>query len=120
MVIIFASFASVITVIRKNHNRRSKMGLTSHLSNAYDTFSSFHVSFSLISSLTKISLMTSLIMMVLGTGLPENLVYLVCALFYFSKIPLIVFVDCHVMVTNTFVVSVEYFQSEYFPAQKIV
>ena len=49
-------------------------------------------------------------MMVLGPGLPENLVYLVLALFYLSKIPLIVFVDCHVMESqNPFVVSVECF-----------
>ena len=63
------------------------MGLTSHLSYAYDAFSSYHVSFSLMSSLTKMSLMTSLTMMVLGPG------YLVHALFYFLKFLLIVFVD---------------------------
>ena len=41
--------------------------------------------------------------------------------FYFLKIPLIVFVDFHVMESqNSFVMSVEYFQSEYFPAQKLV
>ena len=42
-----------------NQNRRSMMGLTSHLSCVYDDFSSYRVSF---------SLMTSLTMMGLGTG----------------------------------------------------
>ena len=84
------------------------MGLTSNLSDAYDTFSSYRVYFSLISSLTKISLMTSLTMMVLGPGLPLNLVYLLCV--HFLKFPLIKFVDCHVMESqNPFVVSVVYF-----------
>ena len=56
--------------------------------------------------------MKSLEMMVMGPGLLENqnLVYLVRALFYFSKILLIVFVDCHVTESqNPFVLSVEYF-----------
>ena len=67
------------------------------------------------------SLMTSLTIMVLGPGLPDNLVYLVHALIYFLKILLIVFVDCHVMDSqDPFVVSVEYFQSEYFPTLKLV
>ena len=95
------------------------MGLMSHLSNAYDAFHFYRVSFYLILILTNMSLMTSLIMKVQGPGLPDSLVYLVRALFYSSKIPLIVFVDCHVMESqNPFVVSVEYFQSEYFTAQK--
>ena len=86
------------------------MGLTSHLSDAYDTFSSYRVSFSLIWSLTKMSLMTSLTMMVLGPGLPENLVYLVRTLLYFLIFPLIVFVDFQVMKSQNLVVaSVEYF-----------
>ena len=89
------------------------MGLTSHISDAYDTFSSYPVSFSLISSVTKMSLMMSLMMMVLSLGLTLNLVYLFCA--HFLKFLLIVFVDCHVTESqNTFVMSVEYFQSEYF------
>ena len=68
---------------------------------------------------TSMSLVTSLTMMVLGPGFPFNLVYLLCA--NFLKFPLIVFVDCHVMESkNLFVVSVEYFQSKYFPAQKLV
>ena len=62
------------------------MGLTSHLSYAYDDFSSYCVSFSLISSLTKMSLMTSLTTVVLGPGLQENLLYLIHSLFYFLKI----------------------------------
>ena len=99
---------------RKNQNRRSKMGLTSRLSYAYDAFSSYRVSFSLILSLTKMYLMTSLTMMVLGP------VYLVCALFYSFKFPLVVSVECFQLMEpqNPVVVSVEYFQSEYFPAQK--
>ena len=75
------------------------MGLTSHLPYAYDAFSFYRISFSLVMSLIKMSLMTSLKMMVLG------LVYLVCSLFYFLEFPLIVLL--------------EYFQSEYFPAQKL-
>ena len=55
------------------------MVLTSHLSDAYGAFSSYRVSFSLFSILKKMSLMTSLTMMVMGTGLPLNLVYLLCA-----------------------------------------
>ena len=95
------------------------MGLTSHLSDAYNAFSSYRVSFYLISSLTKMSFMTSLIMTVLGPSLPLNPVYLLRA--HFLKSRLIVFVDCHVMESqNLFVVSVEYFQSEYFPAKKLV
>ena len=43
-------------------------------------FSSYRVSFSLMTSLTMISLMTSLMMMVLGPG------YLVRAIFHFLKI----------------------------------
>ena len=56
------------------------MGLTSHLSYAYDAFSSYNVSFSLILSLTKMSLMTSLTMMVLGLG------YLIRAIFLFFEV----------------------------------
>ena len=55
------------------------MGMTSHIYDAYDAFSSYRVSFSLVSSLTKMSLMTSMTMMVLGPG------YLVRALFIFLK-----------------------------------
>ena len=58
-----------------NQNRRSMMGLTSHLSCVYDAFFSYRVSF---------YLMTSLIMM----GLEP--VHLVRALFHFPlKIPLV-------------------------------
>ena len=46
------------------------MGLTSHLSDAYDAFSSYFVFFSFILSLMKMSLMKSLTVMVLGPGLP--------------------------------------------------
>ena len=91
------------------------MGLTSHISYAYDDFSSYCVSFYLILSLTNMSLMTSLTIMVMVPG------YLVPSLFNSLKIPLIVFVECFQLMEsqNPVVVSVEYFQSEYFPAQKL-
>ena len=96
------------------------MGLMSHISYAYDDFSSYRVSYFLISSLANISLMTSMTMMVLGLGLPENLVYLVRAFFYFLKFLLIVFMDFQLMESkNPVVVSVKYYQSEYFPTQKL-
>ena len=66
----------------KNYNRRSMMGLTSHLYYAYNSFSSYCVNF---------SVMTSLTMMVLVPG------HLVRALFHFALKILLV-------------VSVEYFQ----------
>ena len=44
------------------------MVLTSHLSLAFDAFSPYRVSFSLILSMTKMSLMMSLTMMVLSLG----------------------------------------------------
>ena len=66
---------------RKNQNRISKMGPTSHLSHAYNAFSSYRVSFSLISNMTKMSLMMSLTIMVLDPCLLLNLVYLIRALF---------------------------------------
>ena len=68
------------------------MGWTSHLSDAYDNFSSYRVSSSLIFILMKMSVMTSLMMMVLGLGSP-----LVCAFLNLLNYPLIVLVDCHVM-----------------------
>ena len=60
-----------------SQNRRSKMGLTSNLSCFYDAFYFDCVSFSLMMSLTIISSMTSVMMIVLGTG------YLVRDLFIF-------------------------------------
>ena len=89
------------------------MGLTSHISDAYEDFSSYFVSSSLIFSLMKISVMKILTMMVLGPG---SLMFrdFLRVLNYL----LIVLVDCHVMESpNLFVVSVEYFQ---FPAQKLL
>ena len=68
------------------------MGLTSHLSDAYDTFSSFCVSSSLLLSPMKMSLMTSLAMMVMGLGSP-----LVRAFLHYLNYLLIVLVDCHFM-----------------------
>ena len=74
------------------------MGLTSHLSDAYDAFSSSCFSFSLLLILMKMSL-TNQTMKVLGPGLSP-----VHALSYFSlKIPLVVGVA-----QNPLVVSVEY------------
>ena len=82
------------------------MGLTGHLSYAYDNFSSYCVFSPLISSLTNMSLMTSLMMMVLGPGC------LVRVLVYFLNFTLIVFVECFQLMEsqNPVVVSVEYFQ----------
>ena len=89
------------------------MGLTSHLSNAYDTFSSFCASSSLLLSLMNMSLMTSLKMKVLGPGSPP-----VYAFLHVLKYPLIMLVDRHLMWSpNPFVVSVEYSP---FPAQKLL
>ena len=86
MFLLFALFASVITVIQKNHNLRSKMVMTSHISDTNDAFSSYCISSSLILSLMKMSLITSLAMMVLGPGSPS-----VCAFLHFPlKIPLVV------------------------------
>ena len=91
MSLLFTSLASVITVIGKNQNRRSMMGLTSHLSCVYDTFSSYRVSF---------SLMTIMTVMVLVMG------YLVRALFHFPlEILLVVSVEYFPVVA-----SVKYFQ----------
>ena len=66
---------------RKNQNRCSKIGLMSHLSDAYDAFSSYWVSSSLILSLMKMYLMTSLTMMVLGPDSPP-----VCAFLHFFEL----------------------------------
>ena len=102
---------------RNNQSRRSKMGLTSHLSVAYDAFSS-----SLFFSLLLIPMdtsLTNLAMKVLGPGsLPVQ------ALFYFSlKIPLFVWVAQNMLVVwvdqNPLVMLVKYFPFvmpvEYFP-----
>ena len=89
------------------------MGLTSHLSDAYDAFSSYLVSSYLILGLMKMYLMTSMAMMVMGPGSPP-----VCAFPHFLNYWLIVFVDCNVMESpNPFVVSVGYL---HFPAQKLL
>ena len=66
---------------RTNQNRRLMMGLTSHLSCVYNTFSYYRVSF---------SLMTSLTMMGMGPG------HLVCALLLF---PLKIRLLCQWLVT---------------------
>ena len=78
------------------------MGLMSHLSDAYDDFSSYCVSSSLLFSLMKMSLMTSLMMMVLGPGSPPFHAFL-----HFLKYLVIVLVDfCVKWLSNTVVVSV--------------
>ena len=79
------------------------MGLTSHLSDAYNAFSYYCVSSSLILSLMNMSLITIMTMMVLGLGSPP-----VRAFLRFLNYPLIVLVDFHVMESlNPFFVSVE-------------
>ena len=89
------------------------MGLTSHLSDAYDDFSSSCVSFSLLLSPMEMSL-PYMTMKVLGLGsLP------VPAFFHVLNYPLIVLVDCHLIKSlYPMVVSVEYFQGSKFPTQK--
>ena len=100
-----------------NHNHRSKTGLTSNLSDAYDAFSSSYFYFSSLLSPMKMSL-TSLTMKVLGPGS-----HLVHALFHFSlSILLFVSVAQNLLVVwvaqnplvmwvsqNMLVMSVEYF-----------
>ena len=76
------------------------MGLTRYLSDAYNNFSSYCVSSSLILSLMNMSLMTSLTRMVLGPGSTP-----VFAFLHFLNYQLIMLVDCHVMESlNPFVV----------------
>ena len=81
-----------------SQNRRSKMGLTSHLSCFHDAFYSYRVSFSLMTIMMMISLMTILTMIFMGP------VYLVSALFHFLKIPFVVSMDYFHLVE-----SLEYF-----------
>ena len=88
------------------------MGLTSHLYDAYDNFSSSCVSFSSLLSPMKISL-TNLTMKVLGLSSPT-----VRDLLHVLNYPLILFVDCCLIESPyPLVVSIEYFQ---FPAQKLL
>ena len=85
------------------------MGLTSHLSDAYDAFFSSCVSFSLLLIPMKMSLMTILAMKVLGPCSP-----LVHAFLHVLNYLLIVLVGCCLKLSpNPCVVSVEYFP---FPA----
>ena len=79
----------------KNQNRRSKMGLTSHISDAYDAFSSSLFSFSLLLSPMKMFL-TNQTMKILGPGsLP------VCTFPHVLYFLLIVLVDCHLIKSPT-------------------
>ena len=69
-----------------NHNRPLMMGLTSHLSYVYNVFNSYSISF---------SLMTSLIIMVMGQ------VHLVRAIFHIPlKILLVVSVEYFLLVVS--------------------
>ena len=91
------------------------MGLTSHLSDAYDAFSSSCIYFSLILIQMKMSL-TNLTMKVLGPGSTP-----VCAFLHVLSYPLIVLVDCHLIESPyPLVVSVEYLQGSKFPTQKLL
>ena len=99
----------------KNQNRRLKMGMTSHLYDAYDAFSSSWFYFSLLLSLMKMSL-TNLTMKVLGLGYPP-----VCAFLHVLNYLLIVLVDCHLIESPyPLVVSVEYIQGSKFSTQKLL
>ena len=91
------------------------MCLTSHLSDAYDAFSSSCVSFSSLLSPMKISV-TNMTMKVLGPGLLP-----VRAFLHVLNYPLIILVDCHLIKSlYLLVVSVEYFQGSKCPAQKLL
>ena len=91
------------------------MGLTSHLSDAYDAFSSSCVSFYLLLSPMNMSL-TNLMMKVMGLGSPP-----VHAFLHVLNFLLIVLVDCHLVKSPyPLVVSVEYFQGPKIPAQKLL
>ena len=87
------------------------MGMTSHPSDAYDAFSYYCVYSSFILSLMKMSLMSSMTIMVLGPGS-----FPFCAYRRFLNYPYIMLVDCNLMHSpNPFVAFVEYFP---FPPQK--
>ena len=91
------------------------MGLTSHLSDAYDAFSSSCFSFSSLLSPMKMSL-TNLTKKFVGPDSPP-----VCAFLHVLNYLLIVIVDFHLIESRyPLVVSVEYFQGSRFPAQKLL
>ena len=92
MFLLFALLASVITIIGRIRIIAQKMGMTSHISDAYDAFSSYCISSSLLLSLMKRSLMTNMMMMFLGLGSPP-----VCAFPSFLYYLLILLVNCNVM-----------------------
>ena len=100
---------------RKNKSRRSKMGVTSHLSDAYGAFPSSCFSFSSLLSPMTMSL-TNQTMEIMGPGsLPVR------AFIRVLDYPLIVLVDCHLVESQyPLVVSVEYFQGSKFPTQKLL
>ena len=91
------------------------MGLMSHLSDAYDAFSSLCFYFSLlVSPMTMYS--TNQMMEVQGPGsLP------VCTFLHVFNYPSIELVDFILVESqNSLVVSVEYFQGSIFPDQKLL
>ena len=91
------------------------MGLTSHISDAYDTFSSLCASFSSLLGPMKMSL-KNIAMKVMVQVSP-----LVRAFIHFLNYPLIVLVDCHQIKSQyLLVVSAEYFQGSKFPTQKLL
>ena len=114
MFLIFASLACN-DFHWKNQSRRSKMGMTSHLSDGYDAFSSSCFSFSSLLSPMKMSPKNKT-MKVLGlVSLP------VCVSLNVLKYSLIVLVDCYLVESQySLVVSVEYFQGSKFTAQKLL
>ena len=91
------------------------MGLTTHLSDDYDAFSSSCVSSSSLFIPMKMSL-TNLKMNFMVPGSPPVRTFL-----NVLNYPLIVLVDCHIIESPyPLVVSVEYFQGSKFPAQKLL
>ena len=115
MFLIVASLASIMTVISKNQSRRSKMGLTIHLSDAYDAFYSSCFSFPLLLSLMTMS-PTNQMMKVQGPGSLTVHTFL-----HVLNYQLIESFDCCLVESqNSLLVSVEYFQGLAFPAQKLL
>ena len=99
---------------RTNQNDRSKMSRTSHLSDAYDDFSSLCASFSLLLSLMTMT-PTNQMTTVQGTG--SLLVFSFCYLF---KYPLIESFYC--CLVESYLVESQYFRyfGSTFPALKLL
>ena len=114
MFLIVALLASLMNGYGKNQSRRSKMGLTSHLSDAYNAFSSSCASFSLLSSLITMT-PTNHMTTVQGPGS-----LLVRAFCYVLNYPLIKSFDCRLV--ESYLVESQYFQyfGSTFPALKLL